>query len=143
MLNLLFSSALATEAAPAVALQGNPIMSILPIIVLIAVFYFFIIRPQSKRAKEEAKMRNSLRLGDKIVTTSGIFGSVIQIDDKKNVLSIEISKGVNITIYKTSIAEVLLPNLQTKEKNLLEDDKKNNSRSEKNNDDKTGQRSEN
>jgi len=100
----MFSLAFASDATQ------NPqssILSLMPIIVLIVVFYFFIIRPQQKKAKQENEMRSSLRIGDKVVTTSGIFGSVTQIDDIKNVISIEIAKNTNIAIYKTSIAEVL------------------------------------
>lgn len=101
------AQAAAAAAASSASSGQSSLLSLLPIVVLILVFYFFIIRPQQKRAREENQMRNSLRIGDKIVTTSGIFGSVVQIDDKKNVVSIEISKGVNIIIYKSSIGEIL------------------------------------
>lgn len=100
----MFSLAFASDAAQS---PQSSLLSLMPIVVLVVVFYFFIIRPQQKKAKEENKMRESLRIGDKIVTTSGIFGSVTQIDDTKNVISIEIAKNTNIAIYKTSIAEVL------------------------------------
>lgn len=71
------------------------------------IIYFFVIRPHYKKSKEEKQMRENIRIGDKIVTISGVFGSVVEIDDAKGVISIEISKGVNIIIYKTSVAEVL------------------------------------
>ena len=100
----MFSLAFASETAQ--TSQGS-ILSFLPIIVLVIVFYFFIIRPQQKKIKEENAMRSKLRIGDKIVTNSGIFGSVTQIDDAKNVVSIEIAKNTSIVIYKTSIAELL------------------------------------
>jgi preprotein translocase subunit YajC len=85
----------------------SSLLSFAPLVFLLIVFYFFILRPQQKRSKSEKEMRNSIRIGDKIITTSGIFGAITQIDDTKNVVSIEVSKGVNITIYKASIAETL------------------------------------
>jgi preprotein translocase subunit YajC len=100
----MFSLAFASDAAQS---PQSSILSLMPIIVLVVVFYFFIIRPQQKKVKQENEMRNKLRVGDKIVTTSGIFGSIAQIDDAKNVISVEIAKNTSIVIYKTSIAEVL------------------------------------
>ena len=102
-------------AAADAAAAPNPFVTFLPIAVLIAVFYLFILRPQQKRAKEENQMRSNLRIGDKIVTTAGIFGSVTEIDDSKKVISLEIAKGVNVTIYKSSIAEVLTPKEKAQE----------------------------
>lgn len=101
----MFSIAFASDAAQT---TQSSILSFLPILVLIIVFYFFILRPQQKKIKQENEMRNKLRIGDKIVTSAGIFGSVTQIDDSKNVVSIEIAKNVIVTIYKASIAEVLI-----------------------------------
>ena len=107
----MFSIALAGEAVA--SSTQNSILSFLPLVVLVFVFYFFIIRPQQKRSKQEGEMRKGLRIGDKIVTTSGIFGSITNIDDEKNVVSIEVAKGVNITIYKASVAETLTQKPQT------------------------------
>lgn len=108
----MFSIAFASADAAA---TGNPFLSFVPIVVLILVFYVFILRPQQKKVKEESKMRSNLRIGDKIVTTAGIFGAVTQIEDDKNVVSIEIAKGVNVVVYKSSISEVLTPKEKTKE----------------------------
>jgi preprotein translocase subunit YajC len=99
----MFSNAFASE----VATNPPSFLSLMPLLVLFVVFYFFIIRPQRKRTQEEEKMRNSLRVGDKVVISSGIFGTIVQIDDAKGVASLEVSKGVNITVYKTSIIETL------------------------------------
>lgn len=109
----MFSTAFA-EGVAATSSQSS-ILSFIPLVFLLVVFYFFILRPQQKRSKEEAKMRSSLRIGDKIVTTSGIFGSITAIDDAKNVASIEVAKGVSITIYKSSIAETLTKKENDKE----------------------------
>ena len=102
MLNSIAHASEATTTA-----QANPIMGFLPIIIIFAVFYFLIIRPQSKRAKEEQIMRNSLQIGNKVVTTSGIFGTISEIDNEKGVVSVSLAKDVTVVMYKTSIANVL------------------------------------
>jgi len=59
------------------------------ILLIIAVFYFLMIRPQSKRAKEERKFRESLKKGDKIVTTAGIHGKIVEIEETTVVIETE------------------------------------------------------
>ncbi len=71
------------------------------IIALIAVFYFFMIRPQQKRQKEINKFRESLAKGNKVVTAGGIYGTIHNINEKTIVL--EVAKGVNITVDKGSV----------------------------------------
>ena len=101
---MLFSIANAAEATTA---PSSSIVSFMPIVIIFAVFYFLIIRPQSKRAKEEQNMRNHLQIGNKIVTTSGIFGTISEIDKTKDVISVSLAKDVTIVMYKSSIASVL------------------------------------
>ena len=66
------------------------------LLLLFVVFYFFMIRPQSKKQKEIQKFRESMRPGDKVITAGGIYGKVVKIEDSRIVL--EISKGVNIDL---------------------------------------------
>ena len=61
--------------------QSNGLMNFLPLILIIVVFWFFMIRPQMKRQKELKNFRDSLKKGDKIVTTGGIYGKVLEIGD--------------------------------------------------------------
>jgi preprotein translocase subunit YajC len=117
---MLFSIALAEGVATQA--QGSSILSFAPLVVLLVVFYFFILRPQQKKAKQEAQMRNSIQIGDKIVTTSGVFGSVTAIDDTKGVISIEVAKDISIVVYKASIAETLTKN--DNDKNQIQGGKK-------------------
>ncbi len=91
----LFLQATAQEGAP------NMIMQLLPFLLIIVVFYFFMIRPQVKRQKELRKYRENLKKGDKIVTTGGIYGKVIDI--KNNYLVVEIADNVNIKIDKAGV----------------------------------------
>ena len=83
-------------------------MDFLPLIMLVGmlvVMYFFMIRPQKKQEKELADMRNSLEVGDEVVTIGGIIGSVIIIKDDK--LMIETGSGSKITILRSAVKTVL------------------------------------
>ena len=87
------------ESAPG-AMNG---MNIIMIVALIAIFYFFIIRPQSKKQKEIRKFRDSLKKGDRVVTAGGIYGKIREIEDEKNTIILEIAENVKIRIDKGSI----------------------------------------
>ena len=77
--------------------------SYLFIALIIVVFYFFMIRPQSKRAKEERKFREALKKGDKIVTIAGIHGKILEIDETTAVIETE-GQG-KLRIEKAAIAK--------------------------------------
>ncbi len=81
--------------------QANPLMSFLPFLLIIVVFYFFMIRPQMKRQKELKKFRDSLAKGDKVVTTGGIYGKVVEI--KENAVIMEIAREVEIRVDKAAV----------------------------------------
>jgi len=81
----------------------SPLTSFLPLILIVVVFYFFIIRPQMKRQKELKNFRSSLAKGDKVITTGGIFGKIS--DVKEDLLVIEISDGVRIRVDKNSVVK--------------------------------------
>ncbi len=86
---------------------GGAMSSILMIIAMIAIFYFFMIRPQSKRQKEIKKFRDSLKNGDKVVTAGGIYGKIKDIKPDNNVVVLEISDNVKIRIDKSSIYQTV------------------------------------
>ena len=69
--------------------QSNGLMNFLPLILIIVVFWFFMIRPQMKRQKELKNFRDSLKKGDKIVTTGGIYGKVLEIGDYYIIMEVE------------------------------------------------------
>ena len=81
--------------------EANPFMSFLPLLLIIVVFYFFMIRPQVKRQKEVRKFRESLAKGDKVVTTGGIYGKIVEVKD--TVIILEIAKDVEIKVDKNGI----------------------------------------
>ena len=77
----------------------------LPFALIIVIFYFLIIRPQGKQQKEREGMLNSLKKGDQILTSGGIIGKILDMHDG-DILTIEISKGVNIKIKKEFISSI-------------------------------------
>ncbi len=81
--------------------EGNPLMSFLPLLLVVVVFYFFMIRPQMKRQKEVRKFRESLAKGDKVVTTGGIYGKIVEV--KETTIILEIAKDVSIKVDKNGI----------------------------------------
>jgi preprotein translocase subunit YajC len=84
--------------------QQNPIIAFLPMILLVIVFYFFLMRPQQKRAKEQAKLLQNLKSGDKVGTTSGIIGTVITVKDTSVTLRSADSK---LEVAKSAVTEIL------------------------------------
>ncbi len=86
--------------APATEDQ-NPLMTFLPFILIIVVFYFFMIRPQAKKQKDLRAYRESLRKGDRIVTTGGIYGKVVDIKD--NVVVVDVGEQVRFKIDKSAV----------------------------------------
>ena len=82
---------------------GNPFLSMAMMVGMVAVMYFFMIRPQAKRAKEQKKFGESIGSGEEIVTTSGIHGKIVNVNDD-GTLKVEISRGVFITIERSAVS---------------------------------------
>ncbi len=85
----------AAQAAP------NPLMQFIPLILVMGVLYFFMIRPQSKKANEQKTMLDSLKKGDSVVTNSGLIGIISKVDDAEIIL--EIASGIEVKHLKASI----------------------------------------
>jgi len=98
-----FSSVLA-QATPATGQPQNPVMAFLPMILLVVVFYFILIRPQQKRAKELRKLLETLKSGDEVVTAAGIVGTVITVKDKTVTLR---SGDAKLEVTKGSVTEII------------------------------------
>jgi preprotein translocase subunit YajC len=81
---------------------ANPIMQFLPIVLIIVVFYFFMIRPQMKKAKDQKKFVDELKKGDKVVTTAGIHGKIVDMNDTTFVLEVE--GGIKIRFDKAAVS---------------------------------------
>ncbi|MCX6149683.1 MAG: preprotein translocase subunit YajC [Ignavibacteriales bacterium] len=84
---------------------GSMVSTLIMFGAIFAIFYFMIIRPQQKRAKEREKMLSNIQKGDKVVTSSGIHGTVIGLEDKTYL--IQVSDNVKIKFEKSAIASVV------------------------------------
>jgi preprotein translocase subunit YajC len=82
---------------------GNPTFSMLLMVGMIAVMYFFMIRPQAKRAKEQKKFGETIGTGEQIVTTAGIHGRINRVNED-GTLQLEISRGTFITIERSAVS---------------------------------------
>lgn len=100
-----FISDAAAEAGAAAAQAPDPLASLILPIGLVVLFYFFLIRPQSKRQKEQKKMVNELQKGEEVLTSGGILGKIINIKD--DFITLEIAKDVSITMQKTAVQNVM------------------------------------
>lgn len=117
MLGLFITNAYAEAAAP----QQNPIMSMIPLVLVFMVFYFLMLRPQKKKMEEEKKYIQGLKKGEEVYTKAGIIGNIYGITDK--VITLEVEGGVKIKVLKSYVAgstkaifEAKADNAKTKEK---------------------------
>lgn len=83
---------------------SQTLMSVVPFILIIAIFYFFIIRPQNKKQKETQKMIDALKKGDKVVTIGGIHGVVTS--TKEKTVIIKVDENVKIEVNRSAVAGV-------------------------------------
>ena len=104
MLDILSS---AHASAPTGASEaGFQIMQFAPFIAVFAIMYFLIIRPQNKRAKEMKAMIDSLKKGDRVVTSGGLIGQITKIVDENEVL-VQLAEGIEVRAVRSSVAQVI------------------------------------
>jgi preprotein translocase subunit YajC len=99
-----FISSAYAQAAPGAA-SGGGILAFLPFVVILVVFYFLLVRPQNKRAKEQREMLSKIAAGDEVATTGGVLGKVIEVGEQ--FLTLEIAAGVNIKLQKHQVAQLM------------------------------------
>jgi preprotein translocase subunit YajC len=92
----------AHAAAPA---PEAGMLSFLPMIIILIVFWFLMIRPQMKKAKEHQNLLAGLQKGDEVVTNGGVLGKVVQVQEQ--LLTLEIARGVEIQVQKHAVQQVL------------------------------------
>jgi len=101
---MLISPAFAQGAGGA---SGGAFASFIPLILIFVVFYFLLIRPQQKRAKEHRAMLEALRRGDRIVTSGGLVGLVTKVTPEEREIVVEIAEGVRVKVMRDMIAQVV------------------------------------
>lgn len=89
---------LQTILLQAQAQGGGALMSIIMIVLMIVIFYFFMIRPQTKRQKELDKQRKSMKPGDKVITSGGIYGIIREINSANGQVTLEVWEGVKVKV---------------------------------------------
>ena len=98
----LIPSAFAQAAGGA---QPNAFMQLLPLVLIFVVFYFLLIRPQAKRAKEHKAMVAALAVGDEVVTAGGMLAKVLETGDQ--FLTVEIAEGVRVKVQRHTVTAIL------------------------------------
>jgi preprotein translocase subunit YajC len=88
--------------------QANPIVAFLPLILMGVVFYFLLIRPQNQRRRAQMQMQSDVEVGDDVVTTAGIYGTITEIDDDFGTVTIEVAPNTEIRMARAAIAQRLL-----------------------------------
>lgn len=111
---LSFAEEAVTTAAEIVSLDntvsdeaktGNMLINLAPIILVVIIFYFLIIRPQNKKLREHRQMMDTLKKGDRVITGGGIEGVISKVEEG-GIVEVEIAKGVNIRVIKSTIDSV-------------------------------------
>lgn len=85
--------------------QPNLLVNMIPIAAVFAIFYFFLIRPQQKQAREHQRMLESLKKGDKILTTGGLYGTIVGL--KGQDLEVRFAENVKLTLARSAVARVM------------------------------------
>ena len=87
-------------------MDGNALSQFIPLILIFAIMYFLLIRPQQKKMKEHQNMVNALRRNDEIVTAGGLVGKVSKVKDESEV-EVEIADGVKVRVIRNTISQVI------------------------------------
>ena len=85
---------------------GFDLMALAPLVLIFVVFYFLLIRPQQKRAKEHKEMLSKIRRNDRIVTNGGLMGKVAKVNDDRDEIELDISENVRVKVRRGMVAEV-------------------------------------
>jgi len=105
MLGILISNAYAQDAVAAAPAQPNAFTSMLPLVMVFAIFYILMIRPQKKRADKEKEFVTNLQKGTEVYTKSGMIGTITSITEK--VVTLEVESGTKIKVLRSQIGGAL------------------------------------
>ncbi len=85
--------------------QPSPFTSLLPLVIIFVIFYFLLIRPQSKRAKEQRRMVDGLAVGDEVVTNGGLIGKILKAGDQY--ITVELAKDIEVRMQRHAVSTLL------------------------------------
>ncbi len=100
-MGLLIQDAYAQGGAP----DGGGFLSLLPLVIIFVVFYFLLIRPQQKRAKEHKAMVQALGKGDEVITNGGLLGRITKVSD--SFVAIEVAEGTTVKVQRVAVAALM------------------------------------
>ena len=86
---------------------GSSLVAFLPLLAMGVIFYFLLIRPQQRRAKAQQALLRSVEVGDEIVTTAGVYGTVTEIDDVADVITVEIAPGTRVRMVRAGVGRIV------------------------------------
>ena len=84
---------------------GGTLMQLLPLVLIFVVFYFLLIRPQTKRAKEHKEMVGKLQAGDEVVTNGGLLGRITEVGE--NFIALEVADNITIKVQRFQVAQLM------------------------------------
>ncbi|MDR0290284.1 MAG: preprotein translocase subunit YajC [Treponema sp.] len=105
----------APQGAEGAAGGGGALMTFLPFVAIIAIFYFLIIRPQNKKQKETQRMLSELKKGDKIVTIGGIHGTIQTVREQAQTLIVKVDENTKLEFSRSAVSRVETPVKESKE----------------------------
>lgn len=104
-MSFLISDAMAEAAQTTAGQPEASFAGFLPLIIIFILFYFLLIRPQAKRAKEHKQMVSALDKGDEVVTNGGVLGKAVEVGE--NFITLEVAEGVQIKVQRNAIASLM------------------------------------
>ena len=79
----------------------------MPLVLIFVVFYFLLIRPQQKKMKAHREMIGALKRGDKVLTSGGIIGTIVKVEEGEDVLLVEIAKDVRVRVARSMVSDIV------------------------------------
>jgi len=104
-MSFFISDALAEGAAAGSAAEGSGLLGMLPLLLIFVLFYFMLIRPQAKRAKEHKNMVEELSKGDEVVTNGGLLGRITDVGE--SFITVKIADNVEVKVQKQSVSALV------------------------------------
>lgn len=119
-----------TEVVPVETTNSlqSGLTSLIPMVLIFAVFYFLLLRPQEKRRKEREKLVSEVKKGEEVLTNSGIYGIVTKVSESEPNIEVEIAKDVRIKVLKSAIVDITS---RSKDVAVKKEDNKNNKKDKK------------
>lgn len=94
---------------------AGQLAAFLPLVLMGVIFYFLLIRPQNQRRRAQMQMQSELAVGDDVVTSAGIYGTITEIDDDYQVVTLEVSPGTEVRFARAAVAQRLVDDEEVEE----------------------------